>query len=38
MFLQGRYQAMAEILVILLITFMPLMLGKRFDVVIPHGF
>ena len=38
MYLQGHYQAMAEILVILLITFMPLMLGKRFDVVIPHGF
>ncbi len=38
MFLQGRYQAMAEILVILLITFMPIMLGKRFDVTIPHGF
>lgn len=38
MFFQGRYQAMMEILVILLITFMPVLLGKRFDVRIPHGF
>lgn len=38
MFFQGRYQAMAEILVILCITFLPLILGKRFDVRIPHGF
>lgn len=38
MALEGRYQPMAEILVILAITFMPLMLGKRFDVRIPHGF
>jgi len=38
MFLEGRYQPMAEILVILLITFMPILLGKRFDVRIPHGF
>ena len=35
---EGRYQAMAEILVILLITFLPILLGKRFDVTIPHGF
>ena len=38
MFLEGRYQAMAEILTILFITFLPVMLGKRFDVTIPHGF
>ncbi|MBT6042415.1 MAG: hypothetical protein HOH14_02855 [Gammaproteobacteria bacterium] len=38
MFFQGRYQAMAEILIILFITFLPLILGKRFDVQIPHGF
>lgn len=38
LFFQGRYQAMMEILVILLITFMPILLGKRFDVGIPHGF
>jgi len=35
---QGRYQATAEILVILSITFLPLLLGKRFDVRIPHEF
>ena len=38
MFFQARYQAMAEILIILFITFLPLILGKRFDVQIPHGF
>jgi len=38
MLLQGRYQAMAEILVILFITFLPLILGNRFAVRIPHGF
>ena len=38
MFFQGRYQAMAEILLILFITFLPIILGKRFDVRIPHGF
>jgi len=38
LFFQGRYQAMMEILVILLITFMPPLLGKRFEVRIPHGF
>ena len=38
MFFQGRYQAMAEILIILFITFLPIILGKRFDVRIPHGF
>lgn len=37
-FFQARYQAMVEILVILLITFMPIILGKRFDVRIPYGF
>jgi len=29
---------MAEILIILFITFLPIILGKRFDVRIPHGF
>jgi hypothetical protein len=38
MFFQGHYQAMAEILIILFITFLPMILGKRFDVQIPHGF
>lgn len=38
MFVRGRYQPMAEILLILFITFLPLILGKRFDVKIPHGF
>ena len=38
MFFQGRYQAMVEILIILFVTFLPLILGKRFDVQIPHGF
>ncbi len=36
--LQGRYQAAAEILVILSITFLPLLLGKRFAMRIPHEF
>lgn len=35
---QGRFQATAEILVILSITFLPLLLGKRFQVRIPHEF
>ena len=38
MLLAGRYQAMTEILLILFITMLPLLLGKRFDVQIPHGF
>jgi len=38
MFFQGRYQAIPEILIILFITFLPIILGKRFDVRIPHGF
>lgn len=38
MFFQGRYQPMAEILVILFITFLPILLGQRFEVRIPHGF
>ena len=37
-FFLGRYQAMAEILLILFISFLPIILGKRFDVRIPHGF
>ncbi len=35
---QGRYQAAFQVLMILLITFMPLMLGSRFKVQIPHEF
>ncbi len=38
MFLEESYQAMAETLLILLITFLPYFLGKRFDVIIPRGF
>ena len=38
MFFQGRFQAMAEILLILLVTLSPVLLGKRFDVRIPHAF
>jgi hypothetical protein len=35
---QGRIQAAAETLAILTITFLPLLLGKRFHVRIPHEF
>jgi len=35
---QGRIQAAAEILIILSITFLPLLLGTRFKVRIPHEF
>ena len=38
MFLEESYQAMAETLLILFITFLPYFLGKRFDVIIPRGF
>jgi hypothetical protein len=38
MFLEESYQAMAETLLILLISFLPYFLGKRFDVIIPRGF
>lgn len=37
-FFEGQYQAVAEILLILLITFLPMLLGKRFQVGIPHSF
>src|SRR5690606_23304299 len=37
-FVEGQYQAVAEILMILLITFLPVILGKRFQVEIPHSF
>lgn len=35
---QGRYQATVEILIIIFITFLPVILGRRFDVKIPHEF
>ena len=38
LFLQGRYQGVVETLIILLITFLPILLGKRFQVRIPHEF
>lgn len=38
MFLEGRYQAVVETLVILCITFLPVLLGNRFQVRIPHEF
>ncbi len=38
MFWQGQYQSAVEILVILAITMLPILLGKRFSVRIPHGF
>lgn len=36
--LQGRYQAAIEVAVILCITFLPMLLGQRFRVRIPHEF
>ncbi len=36
--LQGRYQAAIEVAIILCITFLPVILGKRFQVRIPHEF
>ena len=38
MFWQGQYQTTVEILVILVITLLPVFLGKKFDVKIPHSF
>lgn len=38
LFLQERYQAVAETLVIILITFLPLLVGRKFQVKIPHEF
>lgn len=38
MFWQGQYQTTVEILVILGITLLPVFLGNRFDVKIPHSF
>jgi len=35
LFIQGRYQAGLEVLIILLVTMSPVLLGKRFDVKIP---
>ena len=34
--IQGRFQAGLEVLIILLVTMSPVLLGKRFDVKIPH--
>ena len=36
--LQGRYQAAMEVAIILCITFLPVILGQRFHVKIPHEF
>jgi hypothetical protein len=36
--LQGRYQAAIEVAIILCITFLPILLGQRFEVKIPHEF
>ena len=36
--LQGRYQAAIEVAIILCITFLPVILGNRFRVKIPHEF
>lgn len=36
--LQGRYQAALEVSMILMITFLPVILGNRFNVYIPHVF
>lgn len=38
MFWRGQYQSAAETLVILAITMLPVLLGNRFAVKIPHGF
>lgn len=38
LFWQGRYQAVFETLAILIITFLPMILGRRFQVKIPHEF
>ena len=35
---QGRYQAMTATLAVLLVTFLPTLLGQRFNVRIPRGF
>jgi hypothetical protein len=36
--IQGRYQAALEVSLILLITFLPMTLGSRFKINIPHEF
>ncbi|MEX2524169.1 MAG: hypothetical protein WD750_04360 [Gammaproteobacteria bacterium] len=38
LFFQGRYQAVFETLAILFITFLPMILGRRFQVRIPYEF
>lgn len=38
LFFQGRYQAVFETLAIIFITFLPIILGRRFQVKIPHEF
>ncbi len=38
MFWQGQYQSAVETLVILVIAMLPILLGKKFSMRIPHGF
>ncbi len=38
LFVQARYQATIEVLIILFMTFLPVTLGNRFQVRIPHEF
>ncbi len=38
LFLEERYQSVFETFLILFITFLPMLLGSRFDVKIPHEF
>lgn len=38
MFWQGQYQSAVETLVILAIAMLPILLGKKFSMRIPHGF
>lgn len=38
LFFDGNYQAVFESLIILFITFLPLLMGKHFEVNIPHEF
>lgn len=38
LFWQGRYQAVFETMAIIFITFLPIILGRRFQVKIPHEF
>lgn len=38
LFWQGQYQSVVETLIILMITLLPVLLGKKFSMRIPHGF